>query len=257
LIPTKFIPKPQNTDIIIKIESPTTNQPCYNGTVKLCFDATLVDPRSLCKGLAITTYTGDWFQGFLWCPNPDGGSYNFTLNGFKWKHFLQYNFTIDGVPVGNHNITLKAHAGGGYSYSNGSSYRFDVDKSQTLNFSMHIQPSINFLSKPTNVTSYFPLNFTVNQPLSWMGYSLDNSDNVTINGNTTLTGLRAGTHNLSVYANNTFNDMAKSEQISFTVQTPELVWVILAISTPLMVIAATALLFYRRRKKLSSKQSFL
>lgn len=251
MIPTQFIPKPQNTDIIIKCEAPTANQPFSNGTVKLCFNVTLIDPQLLCKGLAITNYYGDWFQGFLWCPNPDGGSYNFTADGFKWKHFLQYNFSIEGVPIGNHSITLKAHAGGGYSYSNGSSYIFNVDKSQTLNFSMHIQPTINFISKPANVTLYFPLNFTVNEPLSWMGYSLDNQGNVTINGNTTLTGLGVGTHSLFVYANNTFNDMSESEHVSFTVQPngAPFTWIVLAISTSsLMVIGVTALLFYRRKR---------
>ena len=182
-------------------------------------------------------------------PNPEGGAYQFK--DYEWRHFLQYNFSIDGIPIGNHSVTLKAHAGGGYSYSNGSSYVFDVDKSQLLNFSMHIQPSINFLSKHANVTSQFPLNFTINEPLSWMGYSLDNSNNVTIKGNTTLTGLRTGNHSLFVYANNTFNDMAKSEPIFFSVQTPTtpLDWFILATSTPaLIVIGVTALLFYRRKK---------
>jgi hypothetical protein len=250
MIPTQFIPKPQNTDIIIKCEAPIANQPFSNGTVKLCFNVTLIDPQSLCKGLAITTYYGDWFQGFLWCPNPDGGSYNFTANSFKWKHFLQYNFSIEGIPIGNHNITLKAHAGGGYSYSNGSSYVFDVDKSQILNFSMHIQPSINFLSESANVTSDFPLNFTVNEPLSWMGYSLDNSNNVTIKGNTTLTGLRTGNHSLFVYANNTFNDMAKSEAITFIAREPEasLTLIVIAPVVIAIIISLVLLVYFRRRR---------
>jgi hypothetical protein len=40
----------------------------------------------------------------------------------------------------------------------------------------------------------------VNEPTSWIGYSLDNKPNVTITGNTTLTGLSNSSHNVIVYA---------------------------------------------------------
>ena len=66
-------------------------------------------------------------------------------------------------------------------------------------------PTISILS-PQN-TTYFttnvPLTFTVNETTNWTGYSLDGQANVTITGNTTLTGLPNGVHLLRVYANDT------------------------------------------------------
>jgi hypothetical protein len=43
-------------------------------------------------------------------------------------------------------------------------------------------------------TSDVPLDFAVNQPVSQITYSLDGQENVTVTGNTTLTGLANGNH---------------------------------------------------------------
>jgi hypothetical protein len=61
-----------------------------------------------------------------------------------------------------------------------------------------------------------PLTFTVNEATSWMGYSLDNQANVTITGNTTLTGLASEPHNVIVYANDTYGNMGSSDKVYFT-----------------------------------------
>ena len=52
-----------------------------------------------------------------------------------------------------------------------------------------------------------------------MGYCLDSLANVTIAGNTTISGLSEGTHSLVVYANDTAGNTVKSETVFFTVQT--------------------------------------
>lgn len=65
------------------------------------------------------------------------------------------------------------------------------------------------------------LNFTVNKPVNWVGYSLDVKDNVTINGNTTLTVLSNGLHNLTVYVNDTFGNMGASKNVTLAVAVPE------------------------------------
>ncbi len=63
-----------------------------------------------------------------------------------------------------------------------------------------------------------PLNFNVNEQTSWIGYSIDNQANVTVAGNTTISGLADGTHSLVVYANDTAGNMAKSKQVNFTIR---------------------------------------
>jgi len=84
-------------------------------------------------------------------------------------------------------------------------------------------PSIEILSSQnlTYASSSIPLTFTVYDysPISWIGYSLDNQANVTITGNTTLTSLSDGTHEIVVYANDTFGNMGASNKICFTVST--------------------------------------
>ncbi len=71
----------------------------------------------------------------------------------------------------------------------------------------------------------FTLDFTVDEQTSWMGYSLDNQENETIVGNTTLNGLNVGSHILTVYANDTAGNMGRSDVVFFEEE-------ILPISTP-------------------------
>jgi hypothetical protein len=68
---------------------------------------------------------------------------------------------------------------------------------------------------------YVPLNFTVNEPASWTGYSLDGQDNVTFAGNMTLPELSVGSHTLTLYANDTAGKPAASETVHFIVGVPE------------------------------------
>jgi len=72
----------------------------------------------------------------------------------------------------------------------------------------------------TYATSSVPLTFTVNEPVSWMGYSLDGQPNATVTGNTTLTGLSTGAHRITVYANDTSGNMGASDPVHFTVAPP-------------------------------------
>ena len=64
------------------------------------------------------------------------------------------------------------------------------------------------------------MNFTVNKPTNWMGYCLDGQENVTIDGNATMTGLPNGLHNVTVYANGTYGNSGASKIIAFTVDEP-------------------------------------
>lgn len=56
------------------------------------------------------------------------------------------------------------------------------------------------LENTTYSTGNVPLNFVVNENITQATYTLDGQANVTIAGNTTLTGLSAGVHNVTVYA---------------------------------------------------------
>ena len=82
-----------------------------------------------------------------------------------------------------------------------------------------IPPEITIMS-PANATydvTNVSLIFTVNEPTSWIGYSLDGAANVTITGNTTLIGLSFGSHSIIVYANDTAGNMGVSNMVYFTI----------------------------------------
>jgi hypothetical protein len=85
-----------------------------------------------------------------------------------------------------------------------------------------VPPEIAVVS-PEN-TSYasgsVSLAFAVNKPASWVGYSLDGQDNVTVTDNITLSGLPNGSHNVTVYARDAFGNTGVSETASFTIAEP-------------------------------------
>jgi hypothetical protein len=89
-----------------------------------------------------------------------------------------------------------------------------------FNFPDIVSPTV-IIDSPTNqtyTTDYVTLAFTVDENISWMGYSLDWQDNVTITETaTTLTGLTDGSHSLIVYAKDDSENVGTSETIFFTV----------------------------------------
>ena len=62
-----------------------------------------------------------------------------------------------------------------------------------------------------------PLRFTVNEPVSWMGYSLDGQANVTLTGNTTLTMQFTGSHTIVIYAKDSEGNTYLSNMVKFKV----------------------------------------
>ena len=110
-------------------------------------------------------------------------------------------------------------------------------------------PEISVVSPLTQTYngSSVSLNFTVDRPVSWMGYSLDGADNVTVTGNLTLSGLSGGVHNVTVYANDTYGNMGASETIFFTVE-PFPTSLVIAILITVSVIIVCLLVYFKKRK---------
>ena len=64
-------------------------------------------------------------------------------------------------------------------------------------------------------SSDVPLTLTVNEPVSQVTYSLDGQRNVTTAGNTTLTNLPYGEHNVTVYTTDKAGNVGASGTIHF------------------------------------------
>lgn len=171
------------------------------------------------------------------------GAYGFLEYSFDWTNF---------APVGNTNITIgdgfsnesfMFGDGGlsillpiGYSVkscspspdyeSNGLlewNSVSDLQNGQPTVLLSGTPPTIVVLS-PGNKTysvSHVLLNFTISEQVSWEGYSLDGSGNVTIAGNTTLINLSDASHTITVYANDTVGNMGSSNTINFAVDATE------------------------------------
>ncbi len=114
------------------------------------------------------------------------------------------------------------------------------------------------ITAPKEITyneNNIPFQFTTSGlSTSWIGYSLDDKDNVTITGNTTLTSLSNGKHSLTVYTNDTLGNSYASQTINFSVETTDLYLTIAVIAIPVaMVCLIAVLLLLRRHRKLISQ----
>ena len=80
-------------------------------------------------------------------------------------------------------------------------------------------PTISILSPETNTYTSIdiPLNFTLNEQASNVSYCLDGENNIAIAGNTTLTGLSIGEHNLTIYAWDAVGNVGSSQTVNFAI----------------------------------------
>jgi hypothetical protein len=171
----------------------------------------------------------------------------------------EYDSPLSGLSEGSH--VIKVWASGEDSYNEGRVF-FTVDSTA---------PTIDYLSikNTTYSKTNLELNYTTNEPFSWVAYCIDDQANVTIKtvpyyiyalgdrisealqGDITLANLTEGSHSLTVYANDTAGNMGASQVIFFTVDEPEpfpakMMATALAIG---LAVAATALAYRRHRRK--------
>jgi hypothetical protein len=123
--------------------------------------------------------------------------------------------TLPEMPEGAHNITVY----GRYEYQ-GSYHSLGFDN-RTVYFTVNdgYPPDVSNLSLENKTYSQknLLLSFTTDQSTSWMGYSLDGKENVTIVGNTTLVAIPSGPHTITVYANDTVGNVGASQTVNFDV----------------------------------------
>jgi hypothetical protein len=152
-----------------------------------------------------------------------------------------FSVTLTGLSDGRHSVEVTARASwdGGYDQGFRLLAQYQYVSSGKVYFSVDTTPpSMPFLSpqNKTYDTVNIPLNFTVSEPISWVGYSLDGKANITVTEyvrnvtesygqfdivksalNTVLTELSKGSHSLTVYAEDTVGNIGKSETIHFNI----------------------------------------
>ncbi len=178
-----------------------------------------------------------------------------------WSFLASYTLAkgfayLSNLSEGRHYLTVY----GIYEHKGstiGTNWPAVMHDTQTIYFIINngIPPTIKMLQiQNATYQNSLPLNFSADEPISWMGYSLDEKANVTFTGNTTLNGLAYGSHVLVVYANDTVGNMGTTGTMNFTITKPEtfptgtLLAVVFAIVTGMV---AAALLLYRRYQQIT------
>jgi hypothetical protein len=196
-------------------------------------------------------YKGDWMT------NESFADYGYTLT-----------LPLNNASSGTHIVIVRAEQGCFYENEDGVPYYFRTNSSivvkfiiedaqpfyakilATFDFDISL-PNVSVLSLENNtfVSSIVPLEFTVNDLVTQISYSLDGQNNVTIAGNTTLTGLSNGAHNVTVYYTDIVGKAGASETAYFNVDIPSPTSLVVAASGTLTGIAAVGVLVYFKRHK--------
>jgi hypothetical protein len=154
---------------------------------------------------------------------------------------LEGNAVLSDLSDGCHNVTV--YSGSHDFVSNKVSFYIDTSAPKIVILSLD--------NKKYNSTDV-SLNFSVGEAVSWMGYSLDEQADVTVDGNTTLKGLSSGEHNITVYATDEAGNVGASETIYFSAAVPEpfpTTLVIAASGASVAVIGIGLLVYFKKRKR--------
>ena len=99
------IPAPASVHLTTRVAAPVESASYSNGSIKICFNNTIDAPNSIDTYVNIVCiYQGDWMQDSKWSPFPPDADI-----GSQTIDFLQYNFTITGIPQGNHRLNITAY----------------------------------------------------------------------------------------------------------------------------------------------------
>lgn len=177
--------------------------------------------------------------------------------------------TLSGLSEGTHWLFILVH----YNYLLGRTGRGEIAHagfSDVVAFKVNAAaPRVSVLSpKPARTynTTTLPLEFTVSEPASWVGYGLDGEAPVTITGNTTLYDLSNGTHTIVVHAEDTTGSTGASTPITFKVKTqdtqpgpqpsePFPTWIVATTVIGLIAVVGAALLVYFGKIRKTTKKA--
>jgi len=171
--------------------------------------------------------------------------------------FEKLSLNLTNIPDGNHTMRVFA-VGSGSEHEMFHWYDFYVTGFSKVNFVVDTTPpriTVLTLEKKTYYTSNVPLNFTVSELTTQIKYSLDGQENVTIVGNTTLTGLSDGYHNVTVYATDEAGNTGASETINFSIAEPEPqsepfpTTMVIAPIASVAIIGSGLLVYFKKRRR--------
>ena len=184
-----------------------------------------------------------------------------SIPGTTFSYLASYTLisgeiALPKLPEGTNSLTVY----GEYNRAEGVDPKYpNMRDIQTIYFTINngIPPSITLLEfeNTTYKKDNLPLNFVVDEPVSWMGYSFDGEDNVTVSGNFTLSELAYGKHNVTVYAKDLLGNQGASETTNFTVTKAKQIepWFVGVLATVISIVFISAIVFLYRKSLLRGK----
>jgi hypothetical protein len=244
----------------ISIFAPKNNTAYMDTTIPLTITVSLPESStaSYTNVLAVY-YEADWLEKRVYLYQSKG--IEDIIDSYRSDpkfHYFRYAGILSGVPSGNHSIVVHAEGGGAYPPKEMRQYIFSIYGSSSVFFTTGIpvdttppEVAVMPIENRTGNTTDAPLNFTVNEPTSKITYSLDRQENVTIAGNTTLTNLPYGEHNITVFATDEVGNTGVSETVIFTVEELPEPFPTMIVIAPVGSIAFVGggLLFYFKKRK--------
>ena len=186
----------------------------------------------------------------------DGNYYRSVAPDSNLSSPFSYSLLLTNLTDGSHTIVVRADSTGVVrNWISSTIYSVPVDSIfATAYFTLDsTPPKVSFLSaKKAYTISEFPLNFTLNESVSEISYVLDGQESVKVSGNTTLTNLTNGKHNVTVYATDNVGNIG-SKTIIFTIAEPEpepfptTLVIATAVSGAFVVIGL--LVYFKKRKR--------
>jgi len=204
----------------------------------------LVTPEILAISLANKTFTSvDVPVTFR--VNGSISQVTYSIDGGMNESIAGSTTTLAGLSYGIHYLTAYPTDAVGNS-----------GKPKTVKFTVIdvVSPGISILSIENNGkynTSSLVLNFTVSEAFSKLSYVLDGLPNATLVGNSTLTDLPNGKHNVTLYATDLAGNVGVSETVYFDVKVSEPFPTVpvAAASVGVIAVGAVSGLFLRHRKR--------
>jgi hypothetical protein len=173
-----------------------------------------------------------------------------SIDNSDLKYF-EGNITLHSISEGQHKLRLYVTANPTPEvdpryeqvnyHSTGQTIIFYVDTTA---------PKVSNLSIKNTDSADRLLCFTFDEEASWVGYSLDNQANVTVTDYAVLGNLSFGSHNVTVYAEDSAGNMGASETLFFTIEDPFPTSLVIASVVPVtVVLVGIGLIVYLIKRK--------
>lgn len=255
LVESQFVNLTRADSSSIEIESPESSV-IYGHSVPLTFNVNehFITPEGYIESFYVfwLAYSLDGAPSVTIFNHPENSGLDPKTSPF------QTTLELFDVPDGNHKIEIMAQGycttilPYGYNITSAPAY-FTVDTGP---------PSISILS-PANKSyaivhdSYLniSLTFETDEPLSWVGYSLDGGSTVTVSENGTSLEIPAESSSLKLYANDTAGNWAAPQTVYYEIalnpgtvpSEPFPTTLIIASVVPVALVALGLMVYFRKR----------